>query len=191
MNTLQSNGPSIEEVIFNYYGFNNVISWCACCCQLPTKLCERGHIKSNKDGGPLVLWNLVPICGNCNKKMSTKYMPDYMRINCCKQAQQKLYNFMCHNNYDQKLLEYFENNISNVAPIEIEDPNSCDKDLDQFKIDVCNGIFDISVLSNKYNKYQLKQFCKNIGIPYSNKHKNNIIYDLIQIRRSKNNKNSE
>lgn len=39
---------------------------------------ECGHVVSVKEGGPMKLYNLRPICSTCNKSMGTDNMAEFM-----------------------------------------------------------------------------------------------------------------
>lgn len=40
---------------------------------------EAGHIISEKNGGPLILENLIPICSGCNRSMGANNMTDWVK----------------------------------------------------------------------------------------------------------------
>jgi 5-methylcytosine-specific restriction endonuclease McrA len=57
-----------------YFGEKNGIATCPCCkmTQISTFSFHCGHIVSERNGGALVLDNLIPICQSCNSSMGTK-----------------------------------------------------------------------------------------------------------------------
>lgn len=57
-----------------YFGERNGIATCPCCkmTQISTFSFHCGHIVSERNGGLLVLDNLIPICQSCNSSMGTK-----------------------------------------------------------------------------------------------------------------------
>lgn len=57
-----------------YFGEKNGIATCPCCkmTQISTFSFHCGHIVSERNGGLLVLDNLIPICQSCNSSMGTK-----------------------------------------------------------------------------------------------------------------------
>ena len=52
---------------------------------------HTGHIISEKNGGEIILDNIIPICGQCNLSMGSTNMKEYM------------------NNYFPKNIKYFNN----------------------------------------------------------------------------------
>ena len=57
-----------------YFGEKNGIAMCPCCkmTQISTFSFHCGHIVSERNGGALILDNLIPICQSCNSSMGTK-----------------------------------------------------------------------------------------------------------------------
>jgi hypothetical protein len=57
-----------------YFGEQNGIALCPCCklSQISTFSFHCGHIVSEKNGGLLILDNLIPLCQSCNSSMGTK-----------------------------------------------------------------------------------------------------------------------
>lgn len=57
-----------------YFGEQNGIATCPCCklTQISTFSFHCGHIISERNGGLLVLDNLIPLCQSCNSSMGTK-----------------------------------------------------------------------------------------------------------------------
>jgi len=57
-----------------YFGEHNGIAICPCCklSQISTFSFHCGHIVSERNGGLLILDNLIPLCQSCNSSMGTK-----------------------------------------------------------------------------------------------------------------------
>ena len=57
-----------------YFGEQNGIATCPCCklSQISTFSFHCGHIISERNGGLLILDNLIPLCQSCNSSMGTK-----------------------------------------------------------------------------------------------------------------------
>jgi len=57
-----------------YFGEQNGIATCPCCklSQISTFSFHCGHIISERNGGTLILDNLIPLCQSCNSSMGTK-----------------------------------------------------------------------------------------------------------------------
>lgn len=57
-----------------YFGEQNGIAICPCCklSQISTFSFHCGHIISERNGGLLILDNLIPLCQSCNSSMGTK-----------------------------------------------------------------------------------------------------------------------
>lgn len=57
-----------------YFGEHNGIATCPCCklSQISTFSFHCGHIISERNGGQLILDNLIPLCQSCNSSMGTK-----------------------------------------------------------------------------------------------------------------------
>ena len=75
---------TLKDMVWDkYVGKNIGISNCYLNCgnQIRQSNFECGHIISRKDGGPLSLNNLRPICSKCNKSMSTKNMILFVNTN--------------------------------------------------------------------------------------------------------------
>ena len=57
-----------------YFGEQNGIATCPCCklSQISTFSFHCGHIISERNGGLMILDNLIPLCQSCNSSMGTK-----------------------------------------------------------------------------------------------------------------------
>jgi hypothetical protein len=57
-----------------YFGEQNGIAMCPCCklSQISTFSFHCGHIISERNGGLMILDNLIPLCQSCNSSMGTK-----------------------------------------------------------------------------------------------------------------------
>ena len=57
-----------------YFGEQNGIATCPCCklSQISTFSFHCGHIISERNGGQMILDNLIPLCQSCNSSMGTK-----------------------------------------------------------------------------------------------------------------------
>jgi len=77
--------PKSTKVIVwnNTFGLNVGCAPCFCCrtIYITQSNFEAGHIISYKKGGSNLAENLRPICGTCNKSMSTKNMYEFIRDN--------------------------------------------------------------------------------------------------------------
>jgi hypothetical protein len=62
-----------------YFGEQNGIATCPCCklTQISTFSFHCGHIISERNGGLLILDNLIPLCQSCNSSMGTKSYNDF------------------------------------------------------------------------------------------------------------------
>jgi len=62
-----------------YFGEQNGIATCPCCklSQISTFSFHCGHIVSERNGGLLILDNLIPLCQSCNSSMGTKSYNDF------------------------------------------------------------------------------------------------------------------
>jgi hypothetical protein len=62
-----------------YFGEQNGIATCPCCklSQISTFSFHCGHIVSERNGGLLMLDNLIPLCQSCNSSMGTKSYNDF------------------------------------------------------------------------------------------------------------------
>jgi hypothetical protein len=71
----------LKNKVWDYYnGRENGIGNCYCCKRIiDSKDFECGHVKAEAKGGVLILSNLRPICGQCNRSMGTTHMHDFMK----------------------------------------------------------------------------------------------------------------
>ena len=72
---------TVRNTIWKLHMDNKTESKCYCCKVEPITKgnFECGHIVSEKDGGNIILDNLRPICGLCNKSMGTTNMLEFMK----------------------------------------------------------------------------------------------------------------
>jgi len=81
LQTKKKISKSLRQLVWNTYMGDVKTGKCYCC---GVKLdymdpWEDGHIVSEANGGTTDLANLRPVCGKCNKNMSTMHMHEYMR----------------------------------------------------------------------------------------------------------------
>lgn len=72
---------TIRNIVWNMYiGTDNKKGMCLCCKTEDISFANFhcGHIISERNGGPLVVENLRPICGHCNSSIGTKNMIEFM-----------------------------------------------------------------------------------------------------------------
>ena len=64
-----------------YFGEKNGVAQCPCCklSQISTFSFHCGHIVSEKNGGLLVLDNLIPLCQSCNSSMGIRSYNDFCK----------------------------------------------------------------------------------------------------------------
>ncbi len=69
-----------HEVWKKYISYNNRYGKCFCCrtTVIEDSNFECGHIISNSNGGPIILKNLRPVCGQCNKSMGAMNMDEFI-----------------------------------------------------------------------------------------------------------------
>ena len=76
--------PKMRQKIWETYIGNTLKSLCFCCHKKNitpfsgVDTFEAGHIISEHNGGEIILGNLLPICGKCNRSMSTMHWDDYI-----------------------------------------------------------------------------------------------------------------
>ena len=75
---------NLKNRVWEKYNGNKANAICYCCDIKKIHLGDTwdcGHVKSEYNGGLLVVDNLRPICGNCNKTMGTTHMYEFMKKN--------------------------------------------------------------------------------------------------------------
>jgi len=71
---------AVKNIIIEKYTKDDKL--CCYCCKFKLRLCdvEMGHIKSRKNGGADTVDNLVPLCGSCNKSISTRNVDEFLKL---------------------------------------------------------------------------------------------------------------
>ena len=73
---------AVKRIVWNtYIGKDNLKGTCLCCNseEVTVTNFECGHVKSEKNGGEVTVYNLRPICSNCNKSVGANDMDDFMK----------------------------------------------------------------------------------------------------------------
>lgn len=79
--------PHIRFQVWEHYIGDKIIAKCFCCNREDItpftnyKTFHTGHIISEYNGGKILLENLLPICGDCNRVMGTTNWDDYLMTN--------------------------------------------------------------------------------------------------------------
>ena len=79
--------PHIRFQVWKHYIGDKIIAKCFCCNQEDItpftnyKTFHTGHIISEYNGGKILLENLLPICGDCNRVMGTTNWDEYVMTN--------------------------------------------------------------------------------------------------------------
>lgn len=102
---------TVRNSVWNIYiGKEHKQSFCFCCSTEPITFgnFECGHVQSRKKNGDDTVQNLRPICGLCNKSMSTNNMEEFM----------KNYGFAKNSNWDK-------NNFNNTKNVDDVNQEKC------------------------------------------------------------------
>jgi len=79
--------PHIRFQVWDHYIGDKIMAKCFCCNHEDItpftnyKTFHTGHIISEYNGGKILLENLLPICGDCNRVMGTTNWDDYLMTN--------------------------------------------------------------------------------------------------------------
>ena len=71
----------IRKIVWNkYIGLKNSIGKCLCCNaeEISIYNYECGHVISEFNGGDIIIQNLRPICGHCNRSVGSCNMDEFM-----------------------------------------------------------------------------------------------------------------
>lgn len=116
-----------NSVWVQYLGNENGIGKCLCCgSQIDRGHYECGHVISRNQGGNDTIQNLRPICGSCNKSMSTQNMEEFMKQHGYDQPS----NWIGYKKEDDQkfVVNILSDNISKNTSFELNTLSSFDQD---------------------------------------------------------------
>lgn len=164
----------LKTKVWDAYPNNN---FCYCCNKVPIRESnfEAGHVLSEANGGKLSVFNLRPICSQCNKSMGTEHMFDYMKRSDCIRIPEDVRDKKEFDNSWKILIDNYEE-LKNIYKLDNMFTKSISEDLGEYYLS--KPLKKLDNIKEKFNNISIAKINK----AFSNEQVNDKLIQKIQIK---------